>query len=297
MTGAPIPKEFDVDAFIKSSPLFMNELPDNLDDYPELAALQALAFDGSPTEIAENFKNQGNDHYNAKNYREALGFYKQGLEQEIENDLLHVLQLNMAQAHLKLENYKSCYSICLDVLSRDRYCEKAYFRALQALLKCDRVSESYELAKVANHFCKNDFFEKTVKECLKKKIIQERHTKRTQKQLDIQQQSINNLLEMFKQLSIPVVGDFGHSNHIPCCENDILYIPVTIRTPNDPILFEKVDTLALLSDLLEMSNLSGKLYADIDHSGHYKPLPTHLSILEALKSSCLLNGHLSLFLS
>ena len=58
------------------------------------------------TEIAENFKEQGNDYYKGKRYREALGFYTQGVDAKPENSkLLEALLCNMAACNLELREF------------------------------------------------------------------------------------------------------------------------------------------------------------------------------------------------
>ena len=57
-------------------------------------------------EIAENFKEQGNDYYKGKRYREALGFYTQGVDAKPENSkLLEALLCNMAACNLELREF------------------------------------------------------------------------------------------------------------------------------------------------------------------------------------------------
>src|SRR5271170_6233037 len=84
-------------------PLFMHNLDSTSEDNPELEALQALAFEGTPLEIATNFKSQGNDAFREKRYRDALEFYSKGLaaksgDAELEGTLL----LNRAAVNLEL---------------------------------------------------------------------------------------------------------------------------------------------------------------------------------------------------
>ena len=55
------------------------------------------------TEIAENFKEQGNDYFKAKRYREALGFYTQGVDAKPEDkSILEALLCNRAACNLEL---------------------------------------------------------------------------------------------------------------------------------------------------------------------------------------------------
>lgn len=54
-------------------------------------------------EIAQNFKEQGNDYFKGKRYREALGFYSQGVDAKPEDkSLLEALLCNRAACNLEL---------------------------------------------------------------------------------------------------------------------------------------------------------------------------------------------------
>lgn len=90
-------------------PLFMDKFPDDLTNYPELQALQQLAYEGPPEEVATNFKNQGNAQFKlgtSKGFLEAVKYYTQGLEEDFSDCSLKVALLNnRAQAQLMLRNY------------------------------------------------------------------------------------------------------------------------------------------------------------------------------------------------
>ena len=59
-------------------------------------------------EVAENFKEQGNEYFRGKRYREALGFYTQGVDAKPENGQLRAaLLLNRAACNLELRSYLS----------------------------------------------------------------------------------------------------------------------------------------------------------------------------------------------
>ena len=54
-------------------------------------------------EVAENFKDQGNDYFKGKRYRDALGFYTQGIDAKPTNvKLLDALLCNRAACNLEL---------------------------------------------------------------------------------------------------------------------------------------------------------------------------------------------------
>ena len=62
-------------------------------------------------EIAQNFKEQGNEYFKGKRYREALGFYSQGLDAKAEDKtLLEALLCNRAACNLELSEHFPCRS-------------------------------------------------------------------------------------------------------------------------------------------------------------------------------------------
>ena len=53
--------------------------------------------------MAENFKDQGNNYFKGKRYRDALGFYTQGVDAKPTNEkLLEALLCNRAACNLEL---------------------------------------------------------------------------------------------------------------------------------------------------------------------------------------------------
>lgn len=122
-TPLPQPQPASVDdklAAFDSVPLFMKSLPEDAADDPIVGALQSLAFEGTPDgkyqsyvcvtnpqllhlEIAQNFKEQGNDYFKGRRYREALGFYTQGVDAKPTDEvLMEALLCNRAACNLAL---------------------------------------------------------------------------------------------------------------------------------------------------------------------------------------------------
>ena len=96
-------------------PLFMRDLPgedeedgkskDHADETSSAAleALKSLAHDGTPDEIADSFKSQGNEYFTSKRYREAISFYTQAIEAfPTDQKLLESCYLNRAACNLNL---------------------------------------------------------------------------------------------------------------------------------------------------------------------------------------------------
>jgi len=95
------------EAFLKQMsrhPLFMQNLnPHDPTENVELEALQALAYEGTPLQIATNFKEQGNEAFHERRFRDALEFYSKGLGAKAGNeDIERTLYLNRAAANLEL---------------------------------------------------------------------------------------------------------------------------------------------------------------------------------------------------
>ncbi|EST05379.1 Tetratricopeptide repeat-containing domain protein [Kalmanozyma brasiliensis GHG001] len=132
-----------------SVPLFMKDLPTESDPATDsaLEALQSLAFDGTPDEVASNFKSQANDYFKSKRYREALGFYTQAIDASPEDKaLLETLYANRAACNLELQNYGAALRDTSAVLGLNPRSEKAYYRATRALLALDRCQDAIDCA-------------------------------------------------------------------------------------------------------------------------------------------------------
>lgn len=127
-----------------SVPLFMKYLPtDETDHDVALAALRSLAHEGTPDEVAQNFKDQGNDYFKGKRYREALGFYLQGVDAgPVSSALGEALLANCAACNLELKNYGSVLRDCSKVLAINPQNSKAYYRSALALLALERLDEA-----------------------------------------------------------------------------------------------------------------------------------------------------------
>lgn len=161
-------------AELKQHPLFMTDLDDaDPADNPDLAALQALAFDGTPLENATNFKEQGNECFRAKRWADAKEFYTKGIavllaeelkrknqaaasssqdtttpptstpesteETKAQLDLLESLYVNRAATHLSLRNHRSTTLDCAAALRLNPSNLKALYRSARALLLTDRL--------------------------------------------------------------------------------------------------------------------------------------------------------------
>ncbi|KAG0325645.1 hypothetical protein BGZ99_000356 [Dissophora globulifera] len=165
-TGIPLPgperpkrPEWALDEkdFLKdmdSVPLFMNTLPKDADENPLIQALQDLAYDGTPEgtimqqkEVAENFKNQGNDCFKQgkKFYQDALVFYTNGIEVFCKDDKLNeTLYVNRAACNLHFGNYRKVLTDCGHALKLNPKNVKALFRSAKALFALEMFPEAID---------------------------------------------------------------------------------------------------------------------------------------------------------
>ncbi|KWU46977.1 hypothetical protein RHOSPDRAFT_31109 [Rhodotorula sp. JG-1b] len=155
-------------------PLFMKSLPKELGGTADLkeskpgetnpsdtlAALQALAYEGDPSEIAEGFREQGNALFKQRKFRDAIGFYTRALD-EVGKDLSieerRALWGNRSAANLELGNYGACLRDCSQVLGQtnssypdppsdasNRLTMKALYRSARALSSLGKLAEALD---------------------------------------------------------------------------------------------------------------------------------------------------------
>ncbi|KAF9162463.1 hypothetical protein BGX20_001720 [Mortierella sp. AD010] len=163
-TGIPLPGPgkltrpewaLNENSFLKemdSVPLFMNSLPEDAADNPLIQALQDLAYDGTPEEVAENFKNQGNDCFKKgkKFYKDALVFYTNGLDVFCKDAKLNeTLYVNRAACNLHFGNYRKVLTDCAHALKLNPKNVKALFRSAKALYALEMYPEAIDCCEHA----------------------------------------------------------------------------------------------------------------------------------------------------
>ncbi|KAF8857887.1 TPR-like protein [Acephala macrosclerotiorum] len=150
-------------ADLNKSPLFMT----NLEENDDLEALKALAYEGTPLEVASGFKERGNESFREKRWGDAKEFYAKGIQvlllevrkrqkgegngegegvdkEEVKREVgvLEACLVNRAACHLELGNYRSCVQDCGSALRINPKNVKAYYRSAKALLKLDKILEA-----------------------------------------------------------------------------------------------------------------------------------------------------------
>lgn len=165
-------------AELNNVPLFMTSVDMNGDEPNDaLEALRALAYEGTPDgspnpflnspidtfpEVATNFKQQGNDYYKGKRFKEASNFYTQAIDAKPDSKpLLESLFANRAACNLELseifidcsvlsaeywsENYGRVLQDCAAILGDlNPKSLKALFRSASALLSLEKATETID---------------------------------------------------------------------------------------------------------------------------------------------------------
>ncbi|KAF1979488.1 TPR-like protein [Bimuria novae-zelandiae CBS 107.79] len=171
----------DVMKEMNRMPLFMTTL-DETDgeggDNDALEALKALAYEGTRAEIAENFRQQGNECARAKQWTDAKEFYDKGIaalkapkqepapeegpevidttdiklnqEQEAkkERDIAEACHINRALCNLEKKNYRSCIQDCAATIRLNSSNIKAYYRSGLACLSLDKIPEATDACEL-----------------------------------------------------------------------------------------------------------------------------------------------------
>lgn len=102
---------------------------------------------------AESFKQQGNEYFAAKRYREAIGFYRQGIDANPDDkQVREALLLNSAAANIALKNYGSALHNARDAMITNPRSLKALFRAGTAFLALDRTTDALGCCELALQF-------------------------------------------------------------------------------------------------------------------------------------------------
>lgn len=149
---------------LNKSPLFMTSLEENED----IEALRALAYEGTPYEVACGFKEHGNECFTSKNWKDAKEFYNKAInilidkfqkvlrgemetlkskEKKRELQVLEACLINRAACHLELQNYRTCILDCGSALQINSKNIKAYYRSSKAFLALDKITESKDACK------------------------------------------------------------------------------------------------------------------------------------------------------
>ncbi|MCJ1355018.1 MAG: hypothetical protein MMC33_005009 [Icmadophila ericetorum] len=161
----------EVTAELKKSPFFATSAADIDPDNPEYEAFRALQYEGTRLEIAEGFRENGNEMARAKKWADGKEYYTKALEvlkkggpgQDIDGKELEGIDrekeinmekeceekclVNRALCHLELKNYRSCNLDCQSALLLSPSNIKAHYRLAQAQLALKTLSSALAAAQ------------------------------------------------------------------------------------------------------------------------------------------------------
>ncbi|KAH7344996.1 hypothetical protein B0J17DRAFT_763718 [Rhizoctonia solani] len=238
MSAGPTPRQHVSPSVFDTTPLFMREIPTGKDgeasetDQNTLAALQSLIHEGDPEEVASNFKDQGNEYFKSRRFREAMGFYTQGVEaltiqsvdgkpkivevQEKDRPLYNALLLNRAAANLELENFGRVLKDVKLVLETDPQSSKALFRAAKALFKLRRYEEALDACDRCLAFDPENGGVKSIRATAQKELDLEVKKAKQKAEAEEKEKAKKAALNMALQHhGIVVIKDNADPEHLP----------------------------------------------------------------------------------
>ncbi|KAL2003733.1 hypothetical protein VTN02DRAFT_2498 [Thermoascus thermophilus] len=157
----------EIISMMNKTPLFMTDLENAGDEKGEnimLDAIRAMQNEGTRGEVAQNFREQGNESAKAKHWKDAKEFYSKGIavltakedqwekpedvakEQKLLREVEEACYINRALCNLELKNYRSTTLDCASALKLNPKNVKAYYRSAMALLALDKVAEAEDAA-------------------------------------------------------------------------------------------------------------------------------------------------------
>ncbi|KAJ5549553.1 Tetratricopeptide-like helical [Penicillium frequentans] len=153
---------------MNKTPLFMTDIDkagDENGENPMLDALTALQNEGTRGDVAQSFKEQGNEAVQEKRWIDAKEMYTKALaviaakednwekpedlavEKKLVLQMEELSHINRALCNLELGNYRACILDCAAALKLNPKNVKAYYRSSMALLKLERLDEAEDAAK------------------------------------------------------------------------------------------------------------------------------------------------------
>ncbi|EGR34157.1 tetratricopeptide repeat protein, partial [Ichthyophthirius multifiliis] len=167
----------DTTNYLKNHPLFLKQIPENIENNPDLVALQNLIYDDEPENIAKNCKvkqkntqktttkkqkERGNDIFKkgtGKRYfiKEALKTYTEGIDaQGKDKEINAILYNNRALMNIQLKNFGKAIDDCKQAILQVPYFTKAYYRKAQVEQKLRKYQDCIETLKQGLVFDKNN---------------------------------------------------------------------------------------------------------------------------------------------
>lgn len=250
---------------LNRQPFFMTQLDEsdgNKGENLELEALKALAYEGEPHEIAENFKNQANDLYKVKRFKEAREIYKKGIEVKCnDNKVNESLFANLAACELELKNFRRCINLCQKALHFNPKNMKCYYRIAKAFYLLNKLTEAKESVKFGLAIDSGNKSLQTLEEVIdrKEQELQEAEAKKLKEKQEKENLEFifNGALEMRNIVNIDsakpseLVQEAGISLEDPLDPQSQLIFPAIIMYPTT----DEFDFVAQVSELTTVQEL------------------------------------------
>ncbi|CAI7668147.1 unnamed protein product [Penicillium pancosmium] len=152
---------------MNKTPLFMTDIANAGDENGEnilLDAISAMQNEGTRADVAQSFKDQGNEAVSELRWIDAKEHYTKAIaviyakedkwekpedlaeEKKSLRKLEELSHINRARCNLELGNYRSCTQDCAATLKLNPTNVKAFYRSAMALLKLDKVDEAEDAA-------------------------------------------------------------------------------------------------------------------------------------------------------
>lgn len=142
-----------LDKDLQEFPLFLDKLPKEASDNPDIAALQALAAEETPEERAEHFKNSGNEcmqHGGPKWWDDAIEYYTRAIQcGSRDYPKVSIYFSNRAAVQILKKNWGHAARDCLEALELDPGNVKAMYRASKSYYELRKLPEALKYLRMA----------------------------------------------------------------------------------------------------------------------------------------------------
>ncbi|KAH8435243.1 HSP70/90 family co-chaperone CNS1 [Aspergillus melleus] len=151
---------------LNKTPLFMTDISKAGDENGEnimLDAIQAMQNEGTRGEVAQNYREQGNEAAKEKRWIDAKEFYTKAIavllakedkwdkpedpkeEEKVKRQVEEASYINRALCNLELGNYRSTTLDCASTLKLNPKNVKAFYRSSMALFMLDKIPEAEDV--------------------------------------------------------------------------------------------------------------------------------------------------------
>ena len=156
---------------MEEHPLFMTRPAENGVLPPLVEALQQLKFDpdlNDNNELAEKYRDDGNENFKYKKYKWAIDSYTEGIKlKSTDVKLNSILYGNRAASHLRIGNLRSALNDSLMSLQLDSGNMKSIKRAAECLFSLEKYDQCIEFCR--KHMPQNDSLEGYLIKSMKKR--------------------------------------------------------------------------------------------------------------------------------